>query len=328
MVDWTDLSVGVPVFLAVVAAFAAGAVLIHEVAHRRRIAGRISRFTAAKQQTGTGSSGERTSLLREELTEKLSQIDWAAPFVRVVAVVERLIEQADMRIRATTLLTFCLAFGFLGLAIPIGLGLPAYTWPLGTVAALGPILWVIWCRSRRLKEFEAQLPEALGMLARGLRAGYSLPAALQMVGTEMPPPIGTEFLRVYETQNLGVPMEEALEELGERIPLVDVRFLITAISIQRQTGGDLAEILDKLSYVIRERFKLYGQVKALTAEGRLSGWVLNALPVIVFIVLLSLNPDYVMLLFRDPLGQKMIAIAGAMQIIGALAIRKIVNIKV
>ncbi len=325
MVDWTDLSVGLPVFVAVVAAVIAAAMLIHELGQRRRIAGRLSRFTSPKHQPTTTQA---TSLVKEQLTERLSQIDWAGPFVRFVAFIERLIDQADKRIKASTLLAFCAAFGFLGLALPIGLGLPPYSWPIGALAGLGPILWILWCRSRRMKQFEAQLPEALGMLARGLRAGYSLPAALQMVGTEMPPPIGPEFLRVYETQNLGIPMEEALEELAERIPLVDVRFLVTAISIQRQTGGDLAEILDKLAYVIRERFKLYGQVKALTAEGRLSGWVLNALPVIVFIALLSLNPDYVLLLFTDPLGKKMIAVAGAMQVIGALAIRKIVNIKV
>jgi len=324
MVDWTDLTVGLPVFLAVVAAVAAAGVIVSELLQRRRLEGRISRFATPKAQ----SQAEPTTLLKERLTEKLAQVDWAAPMARSVGLLESLIEQADQRIRATTLLTFCAAFAFLGLAVPIGVGLPPYCWPLGLLAGMLPILWILWCRSRRIKKFEAQLPEALSMLARALRAGYSLPAALQMVGTEMPPPIGMEFLRVYETQNLGIPLEEALEELGQRVPLVDVRFLVTAISIQRQTGGDLAEILDKLAYVIRERFKLYGQVKALTAEGRLSGWVLNALPVIVFIALLILNPSYVLLLFTDPLGKKMIAVAGFMQVLGALAIRKIVNIKV
>jgi tight adherence protein B len=144
----------------------------------------------------------------------------------------------------------------------------------------------------------------------------------------MPAPIGTEFHRAYEEQNLGVPLEEALKNLGDRIPNLDLQFFVTAVSIQRQTGGDLAEILDKLGYVIRERFKLFGQVAALTAEGRLSGWILNGLPIMLFLALLKLNPGYVMLLFSDPMGRKMLMVTGVLQVLGAIVIQKIVNIRV
>jgi tight adherence protein B len=144
----------------------------------------------------------------------------------------------------------------------------------------------------------------------------------------MPPPISLEFQRTYEEQNFGVPLDDAMKNLGERVPNVDLHFFITAVAIQRQTGGDLAEILDKLGYVIRERFKIFGQVAALTGEGRLSGWILSGLPFMLFFVLLKLNPTYVMLLFEDPMGRKMLMVTGFLQVLGALAIRKIVNIRV
>jgi tight adherence protein B len=137
-----------------------------------------------------------------------------------------------------------------------------------------------------------------------------------------------EFARVYESQNLGIPLEEALEEMTQRVPNVDLRFFATAVILQRQTGGDLAEILDKIGYLIRERFKIWGQIKALTGEGRLSGIILLALPPALGGVMYKLNPSYLMLLFTDPLGKQMLAGALVMQVIGALVIRKIVNIKV
>ena len=141
-------------------------------------------------------------------------------------------------------------------------------------------------------------------------------------------PIGPEFHRAFEQQNLGIPLEDAIEEMTERIPNLDLRFFATAVVLQRQTGGDLAEILDKIGKLIRERFQIWGQIAALTGEGRLSGIVLLALPPALFLVMLKLNYDYVMLLFNDPLGQKMLAAAILMQIIGAFVIKKIITIKV
>ena len=144
----------------------------------------------------------------------------------------------------------------------------------------------------------------------------------------MAPPIGKEFGRVFEEQNLGIPWRESLDGLTDRIPNLDLKFFVTAVILQRQTGGDLAEILDKIGGLIRDRFQIWGQVQALTGEGRLSGVVLLALPFVLFLAVYQLNPEYVMVLFTDPMGKKMLAVAVFMQILGALVIRKIVNIKV
>ena len=161
-------------------------------------------------------------------------------------------------------------------------------------------------RKRRLKAFAMQLPDALELIARALRAGHSLAAGFNLVAEEMTAPIGKEFGRVFEEQNLGIPMDEALDNMTERIPNLDLRFFATAVILQRQTGGDLAEILDKIGDLVRERFKIWGQVQALTGEGRLSGVVLLALPPVLFLAVYRLNPDYVMSLFTDPMGKKML----------------------
>lgn len=323
-VNLQDLWIGLPVFIAVAAGVIAIWMVVSEVRERRRLARRLGRVASPSAQ----DKAAKVDILREGLTDALSKVNWGAWLAAPAAYLDRLLEQANVRIKPLTLLAMCAALALFGFSAVLALPVPLFIRPLGVLAGLLPLGWVYLARRRRLRAFEAQLPEALGMLARAMRAGHSLPTALHMVGEEMPPPVGEEFLRVYEAQNLGLPLEQAMEEMAARVPLVDVQFLVTAISIQRQTGGDLCEILDKLGYVIRERFKLYGQVRALTAEGRLSGWVLNALPVVVFIALLTLNPDYVLLLFRDPLGRKMVTVAGIMQVVGALAIRKIVNIKV
>jgi tight adherence protein B len=149
-----------------------------------------------------------------------------------------------------------------------------------------------------------------------------------MVASEVSAPLGKEFGRVFEEQNLGIPLEEALESLTERVPNLDLKFFATALVLQRQTGGDLAEILDKIGSLIRERFQIWGQVQALTGEGRLSGVVLMGLPFVLFLALYKLNPDYVMVLFTDPMGRRMLAFAVVLQVLGALCIRKIVDIKV
>jgi len=149
-----------------------------------------------------------------------------------------------------------------------------------------------------------------------------------MVSSEMSAPLGKEFGRVFEEQNLGVSIEESLKSLSGRVPNLDLKFFATAVILQRQTGGDLAEILDKISRLIRERFQVWGQIQALTGEGRLSGVVLLALPVVLFVAMLRLNHDYVMVLFTDPMGKKLLIGAIVLQVLGALVIRKIVDIKV
>jgi tight adherence protein B len=149
-----------------------------------------------------------------------------------------------------------------------------------------------------------------------------------MVASEMPAPICKEFGRAFEEQNLGIPLEESLRSMTDRIPNLDLKFFVTAVVLQRQTGGDLAEILDKIGELIRDRFRIWGQVQSLTGEGRLSGIILLALPFLLFLVVYHMNPDYISVLFTDPMGKKMLVIAIIMQVAGALVIRKIVNIKV
>ncbi|HEV3203297.1 MAG TPA: type II secretion system F family protein [Gemmataceae bacterium] len=206
---------------------------------------------------------------------------------------------------------------------------PVYFVPVvGVLMFLAPWVW-LWNRRRaRLKKFASQLPDALELVARALRAGHSLAAGMHVVAEEMPLPISIEFGRVYEEQNLGISLEDALRNMTERVPNLDLRFFVTTVAIQRQTGGDLSEILDKIGYVVRERYRILGQVKALTAEGRLSGVVLIALPFVLFLVMLHLKPDYVAVLWTDKQGIKMSIFALIMQLLGAAVIKKIVDIKV
>ncbi len=196
------------------------------------------------------------------------------------------------------------------------------------VAAIIPLFYVVLMRKRRLGKFDEQLPAALDLMCQALRAGQSLPAGIQLVGTQIPDPIGPEFHRAFEQQNLGVTMAESLRDMTERIPSLDLRFFATAVILQRQTGGDLAEILDKISGLTRQRFQIKGQIQALTGEGRISGIVLLGLPPVLFVVMLYLNYDYVMILFKDELGQKMLIAGIILQLVGAAAIKKIIDIKV
>jgi tight adherence protein B len=240
-----------------------------------------------------------------------------------------LFEQADVALPVPQFLVICGILAAVGVVMPSASGMNVLFAPLvGAFLAVLPILWLLIRRKRRLKKFAAQLPEALELIARALRSGHSLAAGLSLVAQEMSPPISVEFGRTFEEQNLGIPLEEALESLTKRVPNLDLKFFSTAIILQRQTGGDLAEILDKIGHLIRERFQIWGQVQALTGEGRLSGVVLLALPPALFAVVYRMNPDYLMLLFTDEMGKKMLVGGVIMQLFGALVIRKIVNIRV
>jgi tight adherence protein B len=191
-----------------------------------------------------------------------------------------------------------------------------------------PFKFLALKKRRRLMKFERQLPDALELLARGLKAGHAFVSGLQLVADEMGPPIGPEFFNTFKEHNHGLDLNNALLNLCRRIDLQDLRFFTTAVMIQRETGGNLAEILDKIAGLIRERFKLRNQVAALTAEGRLSGLVLTLLPPAAALALLFMNPDYILLLWRTPKGRMMAMIALAFQVLGILSIRKIVTIKV
>ncbi|HSW45753.1 MAG TPA: type II secretion system F family protein, partial [Phycisphaerae bacterium] len=191
-----------------------------------------------------------------------------------------------------------------------------------------PLLWLLRRRKKRIRALVEQLPDVFDLMGQALRAGHALSGAIQLISQQMPRPVGKEFARVFQEQNLGIKIEEALLNMAQRVDQMDVRFFVTAVLIQRQTGGDLAEVLDKIGKVIRDRIQLLGTVQALTAEGRLSGWVLLALPVVVFFACFMVNPDYARVLIETPHGRMMLAVAAAMDLMGMAMIKKIVNIKV
>jgi tight adherence protein B len=200
----------------------------------------------------------------------------------------------------------------------------------GMAALLGgmlPISVLRFMRTRRMRKFEEQFPEALDLLSRALKAGHAFTTGIDMVATEMPDPVGPEFRLLYDQQNFGMPLTDALKTFSERIPVLDARFFVTAVLIQRESGGNLSEVLDNLAHVIRERFRVKRQMRVISAHGRITGWILVALPPTLGIVLMSVNPEHRRTMFGDPLGIQMIAGAIVLQIIGTLIIRKIVNVE-
>ncbi len=240
----------------------------------------------------------------------------------------KVIEQADANVKPSALFGVGLLAAFIS-GVASGWMVNIYVAPIvAAVSVSAPFLWLFWKKNKRLKRLANQLPEAMELVARALRAGHSLAAGLHVVSEEMPAPISKEFGRVYEEQNLGISLEDSLKSLTERVPNLDLRFFVTSVIIQRQTGGDLAEILDRIGYVIRERIKILGQVKALTAEGRLSGIVLIALPIGLFILMLWMKPDYIEMLWKEDMGIKMSVGAIISMLIGSYAIKKIIDIKV
>jgi tight adherence protein B len=242
---------------------------------------------------------------------------------------QTMLDQADLDWSASqTLLNLC------GLALLTSVGMIVLKFSVfagigcGLAIIVIPLLWLSFKRRRRMSKLAGQLPDVFDMMGQALRAGHSLAGAIQLVYEQMPPPIATEFAQVYHEQNLGVKIEDALQSMAQRVDSLDVKFFVTAVMIQRQTGGDLAEVLDNIGGVIRERIELAGLVRGLTAEGRLSGWVLFALPALVFLASMYLNPQYAQVLLEDPRGKIMLMIAGGMQLMGIAMIRWIVNIKV
>jgi tight adherence protein B len=238
------------------------------------------------------------------------------------------LQQADTKVTPAKMVAVSIGLAAAGVVLPMLLRVPLVLCPIGAVLGVGPFVYFYLRRARRLARFAKQLPEALELISRALRAGHSLAAGFKLCADEMGAPIGTEFERCYEAQNLGQPLEEAIEEMTERVPNLDLRFFATAVILQRQTGGDLAEILDKIGHLVRERYKIYGMIQSLTGEGRLSGTVLLALPPALALVMWRLNPGYLSKLFTDPMGHQMLAVGVVLQFVGALVIRKIVNIKV
>jgi tight adherence protein B len=268
---------------------------------------------------------QETNLLASPLNDVPTALE---EFVLKFFNLRAFLQQADTQLTPTKFIMISLGLA-LGTTFILPLArVPVPLAPVGVLTGTLPFMYLFLKRKRRLSQFAKQLPEALELISRALRAGHSLGSGFKLVADEMGAPISTEFERCYESQNLGVPLEEAIEQMTERVPNLDLRFFATAVILQRQTGGDLAEILDKIGHLVRERFIIWGQIQSLTGEGRLSGIVLLALPPALFVVMWRLNPGYCMMLFTDPMGHQMLAGAVIMQVIGALVIRKIVNIKV
>lgn len=262
--------------------------------------------------------------------QQLSQIPLLHRWLERVNVSKKLqeiIAQANLSFTVSRLVLMMTIGAALALLLTVRSGNPVLI--AGAMLGLGggPLFHVLNRRKTRRRLFEQQFPDALDMMTSALRAGHGFTKALQLVAMEAPDPIGTEFRKTFEEQNLGLPMREALLNLTGRIPSVDVKLFVTAVIIQRESGGNLTEVLIKISETIRSRFKLMGQVKALTAQGRFSSWILGGLPIALAMIISILNPDYIMLLFNDAFGKIMVTIALTMEIIGFFVIRKIVNIK-
>jgi len=198
----------------------------------------------------------------------------------------------------------------------------------GLALAAGPALFVIRKRRARLKKFEEQFPESLEFLARSMRAGHAFSVALEMIHSEFQEPLAGEFRRAFDEQNLGLPLDVALEKMAQRVPLMDVHFFVSAVLLQKRTGGNLAELLDKLAYLIRERFKLRGRIRAISAHGRMTGMVLSMIPVAVGLIMFYVNPFYAQFFVEDETGRMMMAGAIGLQLLGYGVIKKIVSIEV
>jgi tight adherence protein B len=242
----------------------------------------------------------------------------------------RLIEQSGVRTTGGAVIVFSIAAA-VGIGLLTAVFVPQFVAaPIaaGLLGAFLPFGWLKHKRKQRLKRFEEQFPEALDILSRATRAGHAFQTALGMAADELPEPVGPELKRTFDQQNYGLPLRDAMSELAERVGILDVRFFVTAVLIQRDTGGNLAEILDNLAHVVRERFKIQRQVRVHTAHGRFTGYVLLALPAFLAVALSFINPDHMQLLFREKLGQMMLIMAIVLQAVGYVWIRKVIKIEV
>jgi tight adherence protein B len=268
-------------------------------------------------------------LARNELMSEIPWVNRTLISIQAALHLKRMLDQADLHITPSRLIMFSVMSGLLG-----GLAASVLTVfiPIMVLAGLAcasvPFVHVWWKRKKRFDAFLEQLPDALDLISRALSAGHAFSEALHMVSIEMPNPVAAEFRKAYEEQNLGLSVKLALENLTERMPLLDLKLCVTAILIQRETGGNLAEILEKVAYTIRERFRILGDLKTLTTSSRMSAWLLCGLPIGVALAVTIMNPEYMSVLWKDPRGHYLIAAAMAMQVTGMLIVRKILNIKI
>jgi tight adherence protein B len=240
-----------------------------------------------------------------------------------------LIEQSGVRTTPSAImLAMILCAVSSGILCMLFITAPIFWIIAAVIGSFLPYGWLRYKRTQRMKRFEEQFPEALDLLSRAIRAGHAFQTAMGMVAEELPAPVGIEFKKAFEQQNFGLPLRDVLDQMAERVPILDVKFFVTAVTIQRETGGNLAEILDNLAHVVRERFKILRQVRVHTAHGRFTGYVLLALPAALAIALTFINPEHMKLLFEERMGQMMMVGAMVMQAIGYLWIKKVIKIEV
>ncbi len=280
---------------------------------------------------GQGPEGPAspTSILKEDAVRSNNLADELVGKMPFSPALTRLIRQAGKDWRASSLFF---------LSVFVGLGSAWLAWLLtsnlaisvgiGAATGLTPYAFLYVLREIRRRRFDSLLPEAVDLMSRGLRAGHSIAAVLEMVGNEIADPVGTEFRALHKEQSLGLPIREAMMNLLERMPVDDLRFLATAILLQKESGGNLAQILDKTSTVLRERARLRGQLRIYTAQGRITGWILCAAPFLMFGLISVVNHEYEKALFTTPFGLKMVYGGLALMVLGVLAIRKIIDVKV
>ncbi len=320
------LLIAIIVFLVVALATFAGASLLDQ---RRAQARLIKDRLATVQKAPEREPNEELALLRDEQFSKIPALDTLLRRSARVSAIQEALTQAGMKYRAGNFLVLCVLVGLLcAFAAMVWSRNPAITWAALILGAFLPYSFVSYRRQKRFEKIEELFPEAIDTVARAVRAGHAFTTALEMISNEVSEPLASEFRKLYEEQKFGMPVRDALMNLTERVPLVDVKFFVTAVMLQRETGGNLAEILDNLSYVIRERFKIQRQVRVHTAQGRLTMALLMGMPPAVVTILWIFSPEFVRPLFNDPIGHTLLVASIALQTIGYFVIRKIIKIQV
>jgi len=321
-----------PLFIAIIAfvVVAAAIFILFSIVDQRNAQARLLRDRlAAVQKAAERGPNEELALLRDEMLSEIPALDNLLRRSARIGNLQTFLSQADVKIRAGNMLLLSAGCALVAaVAMTIVGGTPVFGAVGLLVGLLMPYSFISYKRSKRFQQFEELFPEAIDTLARAVRAGHALTTALELIGNEVSEPVAAEFRKLFEEQKFGLPVRDALINLTERVPLVDVKFFVTAVMLQRETGGNLAEILDNLSYVIRERFKIQRQVRVYTAQGRLTMMLLMGLPPIIVITMLLMNPGFIRPLFSDPIGHTLIVSGIALQTVGYFVIRKIIQIQV
>jgi tight adherence protein B len=295
----------------------------------RKAQARVLRDRLSTVQPVTEQATPDAALLRDEVLSRIPAFDTFLRRSERVSLLQKMLEQGSLDVRAGNFLMLCAvsALVFAVVAFLAG-GNLVFGWVGAVLGFFVPYAYASHMRTRRFQKFEEKFPEAIDTLARAVRAGHAFTTALEMIANEVSEPVAGEFRQLYEEQKFGLPVRDALINLSERVPLVDVKFFVTAVMLQRETGGNLAEILDNLSYVIRERFKILRQVRVHTAQGRLTMVLLMALPPTIVLIMQLLNPGFIRPLFVDPIGHALIVGGITLQTLGYFFIRKIIRIQV